>query len=140
MKSVFDSVKTKLAIAPIAQGASAATGVVIDTLGFNSAMVHVSVGAATGTPDSYSVACKVQECATSGGSYADISGATASLVADGTSAQIRIEGLNGTRARYIKVIMTPAFVNGTSPKALIGATAVLGNAQNKPVGNSSTPA
>jgi hypothetical protein len=140
MRSVYDGVKAFLGIAPIAQANSEKLSGAIDTLGYNSALIEVQTGAATGTPDSYAVACKVQECATSGGSYADISGATATLDADGKHAQIRIEGLGTSRLRYLKVSMTPSFVNGTSPKALIGATAVLGRPYKEPVGNSSTEA
>ncbi len=138
MRSVYDGVKAVLGIAPIAQANAEALSGAIDTLGYNSALVEVQTGAATGTPDSYSVACKVTECDTSGGTYSDISGATATLDANGKHAQIRIEGLGTGRKRYLKISMTPSFVNGTSPKALIGATAVLGRPYKEPVGNSST--
>jgi len=140
MRSVYDAIKTVLGIAPIAQAASEVLSAAIDTAGYNSGLIEVMVGAATGTPDSYSVACKVTECATSGGSYADVSGATATLAADGKHAQIRVEGLGTSRMRYFKISMTPAFVNGTSPKALVGATALLGRAFSEPVGNSATAA
>lgn len=140
MRSLFDGVKLVKGINPIAQSNSEALSAAIDTLGYNSAVIEVNTGAATGTPDSYSVACKVQECATSGGTYADVSGATATLAADGKHAQIRVEGLGTSRARYLKISMTPSFVGGTSPKALIGAVAVLGNAFRAPVANSSTAA
>jgi hypothetical protein len=140
MRSVYDAIKTVLGIAPIAQAASEVLSAAIDTAGYNSGLVEVMVGAATGTPDSYSVACKVTECATSGGSYADVSGATATLTVNGTHAQIRVEGLGTSRMRYLKISMTPAFVNGTTPKALVGATALLGRAFSEPVGNSATAA
>lgn len=140
MRSVYDAIKATLGIAPIAQANSEKLSGAIDTLGYNSALIEVQVGAATGTPDSYSVACKVTECATSGGSYADVSGATATLTTDGTHAQIRVEGLGTSRLRYLKISMTPTFVNGTSPKALVGATALLGRAFRVPVGNSATAA
>lgn len=140
MRSLYDVAKATMAIAPIAQTAAEKLSAAIDTYGYDNALIQVSNGAATGTPDSYTVACKVQECATSGGSYADISGATATISADGTSAQIRVPGLGtGSRLRYIKVSMTPAFTGGTSPKALIGAT-VLMAPLDLPATNSSTPA
>jgi hypothetical protein len=140
MRSVYDGIKAVLGIAPIAQTNSEKLSGAIDTLGYNSALVEVQVGAATGTPDSYSVACKVTECATSGGSYSDVSGATATLAADGKHAQIRVEGLGTSRLRYLKISMTPTFVNGTTPKALIGSTVLLGNGYKDPVDNSSTAA
>lgn len=140
MHSPYDGVKALLGIAPIAQANSEKLSAAIDTYGYSAAMFNVVVGAATGTPDSYSVACSITECATSGGSYAAITGATATLTTDGTSAQIRVEGLGtGARLRYIKISMTPTFVNGTSPKALIGATAIL-RPLDLPASNSATAA
>lgn len=140
MRSVYDAIKAVIGIAPIAQGASAATSAAIDTLGYNSALVEVVTGAATGTPDSYTIPCKVQECATSGGSYTDVTGATATLAADGKHAQIRVEGLGTSRQRYLKVVMTPAITGGSSPKVLIAASVLLGNGYNKPADNSATAA
>lgn len=140
MRSVYDGVLIAKGVDPIAQGASEKLSAAIDTFGYNSALIEVNTGAATGTPTSYSVAVKVQECATSGGTYADISGATATLAADGKHAQIRVEGLGTSRLRYLKISMTPSFVGGTSPAALIGGVAVLGRAFTEAVGNSSTAA
>ena len=140
MRSVYDAIKVVKGIAPIAQAASEVLSAAIDTSGYNSALIEVETGAATGAPDSYSVACKVTECATSGGQYADVDGATATLAADGKHAQIRVEGLGTSRKRYLKISLTPAFVGGTTPKALVGATALLGRAFKEPVDNSSTAA
>ena len=140
MRSVYDAIKVVKGIAPIAQAASEVLSAAIDTSGYNSALVEVETGAATGAPDSYSVACKVTECATSGGQYADVDGATATLAADGKHAQIRVEGLGTSRKRYLKISLTPAFVGGTTPKALVGATALLGRAFKEPVDNSSAAA
>ena len=140
MRSVYDAIKVVKGIAPIAQAASKVLSAAIDTSGYNSALVEVSTGAATGAPDSYSVACKVTECDTSGGSYADVAGATATLAADGKHAQIRVEGLGTSIKRYLKISLTPAFVGGTTPKALVGATALLGRAFKEPVDNSSSAA
>ncbi|MBI5071667.1 hypothetical protein HZB93_02105 [Candidatus Falkowbacteria bacterium] len=140
MRSVYDGVKALAAVRPVAADA-AATAIAIDTLGYNSAMFVVKNGAATGTPTSYTVDGKVQECATSGGSYADVSGAVITqITADNKSAQIRVEGLGTSRLRYLKLIITPAMTGGTSPKALISGTALLGRAYKNPVGNSATGA
>ena len=140
MRSVYDAIKVVKGIAPIPQTNSEVLSAAIDTMGYNSALVEVETGAATGAPDSYSVACKVTECATSGGQYADVDGATATLAADGKHAQIRVEGLGTSRKRYLKISLTPAFVGGTTPKALVGATALLGRAFKEPVDNSSAAA
>lgn len=140
MRSVYDAVKVLAAVRPVAASA-AATAIAIDTLGYNSAVFVVSNGAATGTPGSYTVDAKVQECATSGGQYADVTGATITqITADNKLATIRVEGLGTSRLRYLKLIITPAMTGGTSPTALIGGTALLGRAFQNPVGNSSTGA
>ena len=138
MRSVYDEVLAVKGVDPIAQDDSEALSDAIDTLGLTSGLVEVQTGAATGTPDSYSVACKVTECATADGTYADVTGATASLTDDSKHAQIRLEGLGTSRLRYLKISMTPDFTGGTTPKALIAATAYLGRDQQVPVANSAT--
>lgn len=141
MKSVYDGVLSVKAVNPIAASA-AQTSAAIDTKGYNSGVVVVVNGAATGTPDSYTVDAKVQDCATSGGSYADVSGvAITQITADGKIATIRLDGLGGASfKRFIKVVVTPALTGGSSPKALISATVHLGRAFKEPVGNSATGA
>lgn len=141
MRSVYDGVKALVAVRPVAASA-AATAIVIDTKGYNSAMFTVSNGAATGTPSSYTVDAKVQESANANGSSpADITGATITqITADNLSAQIRVEGLGTSRLRYLLLIITPAMSGGSSPKALISGTCLLGRAYKNPVGNSATGA
>lgn len=135
MRSVYDAIKNVQAVDPISASA-VQTSAAIDTKGFNSGAVVVINGAATGTPSSYTVDAKVQHCDTSGGSYADVSGAAITqIVADSKIATIRLSGLGTSIKRYIKVLVTPALAGGTSPKALIAATVQLGRAYREPVGN-----
>jgi hypothetical protein len=136
MRSVYDAIKNVQAVDPISASA-VQTSAAIDTKGFNSGAVVVVNGAATGTPTSYTVDAKVQHCDTSGGTYADVSGAAITqIIADSKIATIRLEGLGGvTVKRYIKVLVTPALTGGTSPKALIAAAVQLGRAYKTPVGN-----
>ena len=138
MRSVFDQVKHVAAVAPIAASA-VQTSAAIDTKGYGVGMVIVQNGAATGTPSSYTVDAKVQHCATSGGSYTDVSGAAITqITADGKYAQIRLEGLGISVNRFIKVLVTPAMTGGSSPKALISADVLFGQAHRQPVTNSAT--
>lgn len=140
MRSVNDNIRPVVAVAPIA-ASTAQTSAAIDTLGYNSALIEIINGAATGSPSSYTVDAKVQHCATSGGSYTDISGAAiVQITADTKSAQIPLEGLGTSILRYIKVVITPAMTGGSSPKALVTGVALLGRAYRKPVGNSTTGA
>jgi hypothetical protein len=137
MRSVYDAVKVLAAVLPV-NASAAATAIAIDTMGFNSAAFVVVNGAATGTPSSYTVDAKVQECATSGGSYTDVTGATITqITADSKTATIRVEGLGTNRQRYLKLLITPAMTGGTTPKALISGVALLGRAFTLPVSNSS---
>ena len=140
MKSIFENVKAIFGIAPIAQGASEILSAAIDTLGFHNAMVEVKTGAATGTPTSYAVAAKVVSSDTAGGTYTDVTDATASITADGKHAQIKVTSLGMKTKRFLKVSLTPSFVGGTTPKALIAATVLLGGAENVAVSNSATQA
>jgi len=136
MRSIFDAVKNIQAVDPIAASA-AQTSVAIDTKGYNSGAVVIVIGAATGTPTSYTVDAKVQHCDTSGGSYADVTGAVITqITADSKVATIRLSGI-GTSSlkRFIKIVVTPALTGGSSPKALVSATVQLGRGYKDPVGN-----
>ncbi len=136
MRSVNDGILAKVAVAPIAASA-AQTSDAIDTKGYNSVQFVISNGAATGTPSSYTVDAKVQECATSGGSYVDVTGATITqMTADNKIQTIAVDGLGTSRKRYLKLVITPAMTGGTSPKALVAGIANLGRAFSGPVGNS----
>ena len=141
MRSVYDAIKNVKAIDPVATSIARASAS-IDTQGYNSGVVVVVNGAATGAPTSYTVNAKVQDCATTDGSFADISGLVITeIVANSKIATIRLEGLGGAGIkRFIKVVVTPAMTGGTSPKALIAATVQLGRAFKEPVGNSAAGA
>ena len=124
-------VKPVVAVAPIAAD-SAQTSAAIDRLGYYSAVLYVPNGAATGTPSSYTVNAKITQCDTSNGQFDDVAGLTISqLDANGEIGELDID-LRPLK-RYIKVVVTPALSGGSSPKALIGAVLVLGDAQREPV-------
>lgn len=108
-----ENIKLMHAFSPRDSAAATITGDAIDRLGYNSARVTLRVGAASGTPDSYTAAWTVAHSATSGGSYVTAYTGT-TLTADDTSASkvCDLTGLN----RYLKVIAVITFVNGTSPK------------------------
>lgn len=126
------------ALDPVAAGAAAQNGVAIDTLGYNSGTFVVHNGVATGVPTSYTVDGKVQESADGSTGWADVVGAAITQIAANSIAKvIRVEGLGTSRKRYLRVVVTPAFVGGTSPAALVSAIANLGNAFRQPVVNAS---
>ncbi len=136
MRSVFDAVKSIVALAPVA-ASTVQDGVVIDTFGFNTATFVVSNGAVTGSPSSYTVDAKLQEGSQPNLSDAvDVAGATITeITGDNATKVIRVEGLGTSRKRYLRVVVTPALTGGTTPMALISAIANLGRAYSEPVGN-----
>lgn len=145
MRSVYDAVKVATAVGPTTitgTGTPAAAAVVvIDTFGYNSAMFNVTTGSPTGTPIAYVVAIQVQECATSNGTFTDVSGATGTITGTTTSttllAQVRVEGLGTSRQRYLKITPLITMTPNSGSVMPIAASAVLGRAFKNPVGNSS---
>ena len=135
MRSLYDAALFGKAIDPVA-ASSVQTSAAIDTLGYSTGVFVIENGAATGTPSSYTVDAKLQECATSGGSYTDVSGAAITqLTADSKLAVIRVEGLGISRLRYLKLLITPAMTGGTSPKAIIAGQYALARGFNQPPAN-----
>lgn len=82
---------------------------------------HFMVAAATGSPDSFTATCKLQESTTGSSAWTDIPTQTSLVLsADKTSGFVR-----GQRTkRYVRCVITPAFVGGSSP-AIDCASAVI---------------
>ncbi len=137
MRTVNDWVKNVVSVRPIASSGATHNGAAIDTLGFNSLLADVEIGAATGSPTSFTVDAKLQESTNGSSGWADISGASITQqTAESKSAQIALEGLGvGTRKRYVRVVITTAFVGGTTPTIPVASVVELGNPYRKPVGN-----
>lgn len=70
------------------------------------------VGTVTGSPDSFTVTCKLQESDTGSGSWADIATQT-SLVLSSSGGRGFVRGIR--TKRYVRCVVTPAFVSGSSP-------------------------
>ena len=132
-KKLGESAKVTAGIAPSTFVAGDLTPIVIDRFGFEDAIVHLKVGAATGTPTAQSVSLKVQTGDAAGGSdMADVTGdAIAALTADNAEAELDLD-LAGYK-RYLQVIPTVAFTAGTTPKIPVAVTVVLGKPVTIPV-------
>jgi hypothetical protein len=143
MRYLNDSVKPLLAALPIAISGegSAFSGAIIDRRNYESALFTIMTGVSGGTPTRTGVVFKVQTCASSTGVFADvldedsetrfttsISGERAAIV--GEVAHIDVDLL--ACERYIKLVATPSWPDGSSPSVLIGATCVLGDAKVLP--------
>lgn len=99
-------------VAPLSRTASV-NGAAVDCTGVDGPINGLSiVGAATGTPDSFSVTAKLQECDTSGGTFTDI----VTQSSPGAQAAAGVVPLRGIREKqFVRIVQTIAFVNGTSP-------------------------
>lgn len=126
---------TKGGVPAIASGTDAGTTQTgFDRTGFESCVLAANVGAATGTPDSFTVDMKLQHSDVVGSGYVDFTPNTGSAaIAQATAAGFKSVNINLLGAKqFIAVKTTVAFVNGTSPKVPIAATLVMGGAVTEP--------
>ncbi|NBW10082.1 MAG: hypothetical protein EBR82_18845 [Caulobacteraceae bacterium] len=80
-----------------------------------------NTGAATGSPTSFTVTCKLQESDTSGGTYTDLVSQTTLVLSAGSTMGI-IQGIR--TKRYVRTVVTPAFTGGSSPTVPTSANVV----------------
>lgn len=111
------SVKNVVAVAPVSLTAAAATGIVIDTQGFNYASYVLSTGAGVVSASVF----KIQESDTSGGTYTDVVGAVSTTLPAAADNRLQYGiymPLGGTRKRYQRVALT---ATGTAGLYSVGA-------------------
>ena len=89
------------------------------------------VGAASGTPTSFSVIYKLQDSADGSTGWADYGAANATITTDNGDAEGDVN-LSSAK-RYIRVQEVTAFVDGTSPKVEGAAVVVLGGSTTNEV-------
>ena len=112
-------------------GAADVNGAAYDRLGFNSGVIAASVGASTGAPTAVSVVFKLQESDDGSTGWTDVADASVTIDAENTIGDVNLK-LAGTK-QYVRVVATAALTGGTSPTLQIGASLVLGGAEEKPV-------
>lgn len=123
--------KTLIVISPVTLGTGSGTSNAIDTQGFHYANFELTVGATTGAIDPF----KIQECATSGGSYTDITDAVLASPPGATddnkiySIKVRC---GGNRLRYMKAVLT----EDATGSGIYGVNVTLSRADEAP--NSAT--
>lgn len=128
----------KFAIGTIPASASGAvTGSAIDVRGYTHLVLELQAGAATGTPDSFTLDAKVTHSDASGGTYADFtpdgtaaSGAVAQITA-GSSRKRKVIPLAGCDG-WVKIVKTLAMVGGTTPTVPNACVVALSGAQVMP--------
>jgi uncharacterized protein YdbL (DUF1318 family) len=126
---------TKLIVANTSTATNATTSGLVDVLGFDSVGVDVMLDSQAAT-SSNPAQLTLQECDTSDGTYANITGLVGDAtdgftipIADSEAAQIiRLNVDCRARKRYLKVLIQPA---GTTQ--IVGATAVCGKAGDSTV-------
>ena len=129
--------KAVIAVLPTVTPLSAGVenGLVIDRLAFRTGIALLAVGSASGTPTSFSVDMKIQHGDESNGSdmadYEDVDGnvyEATQLIADDTQTYLNIF-LDGAK-RYVRVVITVAFVDGTTPAIPVNASLTLGDVED----------
>ena len=147
MRSIYDAVGIVTTVsAQAVSGTTALNGTTVDTLGYNTAMLHVNSQVALYT-QSATLVVTLQESADNvtwttaqDNTAANIGFTlpiTAMVAAPGAivtpvlpSASCRIEGLGLNRKRYLRAVITPAITTGS---ATLSATILLGRAFEEPV-------
>ncbi len=128
--------KVKAGNVPVTAGAATRTSGAIDRQAIGnpqSCKLVLATGAATGAPDSFTADLKIQDCATSGGSYTDYvpprgvaaDAAVTQITADNTVSQKDVD-LSGAK-QFLKLVEVLAMTGGTSPKqAMVSSLIVCG--------------
>lgn len=108
-----------------AAGTSAITSSAVDTAGFDGCLFIVPLGTiVAGAVTSL----KVQQCDTSGGSYADLTGSN-QTIADTDDDKLLYVDVFRPREQFLKLVVSRATQNAT----IGGIIAILYNARNRPV-------
>jgi hypothetical protein len=119
----------KVGVTPTNSGAAATSGTGFDRTGYGSCAVHAMVGAASGTPDSFTAIFVLEHSDASGSGYAAFSTLTTITAAGELVKNVDLAGAK----KYIRVTCTVAFVNGTSPKLPVACSIACGGAKTIPV-------
>lgn len=114
--SPFEQIKASLSVNPADLADGATNGSSVDMMGYDGVSFHVICGAlgATGTVD-----CKAQDSADDS-TFADITGASITQVADTGDNKLYILDVWRPTARYVRPVVT---VGGSGAAVVIGVTA-----------------
>jgi hypothetical protein len=141
-QNIGSIVRVTTALRPVSQvaiGSFGLNGITIDRLAnaHDSAVFHIAVGAATGTPSAIAVDAKLQQ-RDAGGTFADVvvsksnpAVAITQIVTSNVSRVLSID-LRGLR-REVRLVFQVAFTGGTTPAIPISAIVALGGALKEPV-------
>lgn len=131
MNNIGAFVKNVDGIPPTAAAAGTVTGTAINRAGFESCSMRLALGAATGTPTSFTADCKLQDSADGSTGWADISGAASTTLTAASTGNEKDVDLTVARA-FIRAVQVTAFVGGSSPTIPVAVTVTLGGAKSLP--------
>ena len=138
MRSIIDNVQS-LKVISAQELTSTKTSDAIDTMGFNTSMLVLNIGAIDHTTGDETYVAIITECNTDDGQFAD-SGLVLPIITkaavENKIVEQAIDGLGTSRKRYIKLVLTLA---GTSPSIEVSATLELGRAYKQPVDGAGIP-
>lgn len=124
---------------PAANSAGTRNGTALEILATRSIVITANLGATTGTPDSFTVAYKLQD-SLDGSNFEDAvdasnNNATLTITTDSTAGELDVDLTKFCRAAatHIRLLETVAFVNGTTPTVISGATITRGPGQTLPL-------
>lgn len=130
LSGIGPELKIQTGTAPVAGTAGTVNGTGFDRLGFNSCVLDVECGAATGSPSSFTLDVKLQHSDASGSGYADLTGAA---VAQITAAGRKRKSVNLAGAkRYIRAVTVVTLTGGSTPTLPNAAIVILGGADSVP--------
>lgn len=107
-------------------------GAGVDRAGYLSAKLVAFTGNATGSPSAQSQVFKLQDSADNS-TFADVPGATLTITADDTVAQLNVN--LGPLRRYLRLVYSAdsTFTGGSSPANIVGGHIHLSGAQELPI-------
>jgi hypothetical protein len=132
LKNIGGHVKVEQAFKTTYAGAGAITGTGIDRQDYSSCVFSIQCGDAVGSPTAQTVDGKLQECATLGGTYTDVTGlTTAQLTGDEELAtkDVNLQPLQ----RFVRVVCTVALTAGSTPKLAVNGQIVFGGGRTDPI-------
>lgn len=124
--------REKIGISPQSlSGSSDVDGAALDRAGYESCVLVVQSGAATGSPTAYSIGGRLQHSDQSGSGFVDLpSAAISALTGDNGITRVAVDLARAKQ--FIRAVITPAFTGGTSPSVPASATIVLGGRDELP--------
>ena len=141
MRSLYDAIQLSTSIdAQADSGGSAVNGAVVDTAGFNTAVLRARVALSSGSPTTASTVVKLQECDTSNGTFTDALDNTGVVIGGTVNSKLaageviaRIEGLGSNRKKFLRITQTTTYTGGTTPATVVFGEIILGRAYTNPV-------